>query len=94
MCDGSSAANHYQLKYKKNNNNSTQYDDIMKSTSNHNEKPGENTTDVQIIQFCIVTCKLVQLLLIIESLLINRKVFYRYIQYILEIIYFILLKNV
>ena len=88
MCDGSSAANHYQLKYKKNNNNSTQYDDIMKSTSNHNEKP-----DVQIIQFCVVTCKLVLLLLIIESLLTNRKVFYRYIQYFLEIIYFILLKN-
>jgi hypothetical protein len=32
--------------------------------------------------------------LLIESLLINRNVLYRYVQYFIEIIYFILLKNV
>src|SRR3982751_4367956 len=41
----------------------------------------------------VVTCQLVQLLVLIESLLINRNILYRYVRYFIEIIYFILLKN-
>jgi hypothetical protein len=41
----------------------------------------------------VVTCQLVQLLVLIELLLINRNILYRYVHSFIEIIYFILLKN-